>query len=269
MNDNQEAPLILSEELAESVTSAIRSGDVEKLRGLLNAHPELVRARVARRDDAGQSNGNGNAYSLLHLLTDWPGRCPNGAETVAVLVEAGADVNAKFVGPHSETPLHWAASCDDIEVLDALIRYGADLEAPGAVIADGTPLDDAVAFAQWQAAQRLIAHGARYALWHAAALGMLDAMEAHFAGDILSRQYPWGASRAETPDEVTVALWCACHGGQREAAELLLRHGAELNWVSVWDRLTPLDAALRSSADALVSWLRDQGAKTAQELLQS
>jgi ankyrin repeat protein len=51
------------------------------------------------------------------------------AATVAALVEAGADVNARFTGPHTETPLHWAASSGDVAVLDALldaaIRSGA------------------------------------------------------------------------------------------------------------------------------------------------
>lgn len=41
------------------------------------------------------------------------------------LVDAGADVNARFRGPHAETPLHWAASTDDVDVLDALIGCGA------------------------------------------------------------------------------------------------------------------------------------------------
>ena len=37
-------------------------------------------------------------------------------------------------GAHAETPLRWAASSDDVEVLDALVEAGADVEAPGSVI---------------------------------------------------------------------------------------------------------------------------------------
>ena len=69
-------------------------------------------------------------------------------------------VDARFAGPHRETPLHWAASNDDVAALDALIDAGADLEADGAVIAGGTPLDDAVAFGPWRAARRLAERGA-------------------------------------------------------------------------------------------------------------
>uniref|UniRef100_A0A4Y8Q2U2 Uncharacterized protein n=1 Tax=Paenibacillus athensensis TaxID=1967502 RepID=A0A4Y8Q2U2_9BACL len=46
----------------------------------------------------------------------------------------------------------------------------------------------------------------------------------------------------------------------------LLERGAELNWISVWDGLTPLDAAQRSATGDLVQWLHNRGAKSAKEL---
>jgi ankyrin repeat protein len=93
--------------------------------------------------------------------TDWPGHFLSGAATVAALIEAGADVNARFHGPHAETPLHWAASSNDVEVLDALLDAGADIDADGGVIGGGIPLADARAFGQWQAAHRLVERGAQ------------------------------------------------------------------------------------------------------------
>jgi hypothetical protein len=78
-----------------------------------------------------------------------------------VLVEAGANVNAQFVGEHTERPLHWAASADDVVLIDGLLDAGAELEARGGVIGGGTALDDAWAFGQWNAARRLVKRGAR------------------------------------------------------------------------------------------------------------
>jgi hypothetical protein len=99
--------------------------------------------------------------TLLHVATDWPGRFPNGPVVVAALVAAGAEVNDRFTGPHGETRLRWAASSDAVAVLDALIAGSADLEAHASVIDGGAPLADAVAFGQWNAARRLIEHGAQ------------------------------------------------------------------------------------------------------------
>ncbi len=75
---------------------------------------------------------------------------------------------------YAETPLHWAASSDDVEVARALIDGGADIKATGASIGGGTPLDDAVGYGCWRVAGLLVERGARVdRLWHAAALGMM------------------------------------------------------------------------------------------------
>jgi ankyrin repeat protein len=73
------------------------------------------------------------------VATDWPGHFPNGPAIVAVLVAAGADVDARFAGAHRETPLHWAASTNGVAVLAALLEAGADIDADGGVIGNGTP----------------------------------------------------------------------------------------------------------------------------------
>src|SRR5258705_1631055 len=114
--------------LAIDVVEAICAGDLPALRRLLAANPGLSTVRLGNDDPCGMSR------TLLHVATDWPGHFPNGAVTVAVLIEAGADVNAQFGGSHTETPLHWAASSNDVDVLHALIDGGADIEATGGVI---------------------------------------------------------------------------------------------------------------------------------------
>ncbi|MFD6967021.1 ankyrin repeat domain-containing protein [Streptomyces sp. NPDC059949] len=232
--------------LAVAVTAAIRGGDLPGLRGLLDAHPALAAARIVKRGAAAGER------SLLHIATDWPGHHPDTAEAIRTLVAAGADPGARFVGAHAETPLHWAASNDDVAAVDALVAAGADVNAPGAVLGGGTPLTDACGFGQWRAARRLLDLGARPDLQVAAALGLLDRV-----GEFLAA----GAS----PEDVTSAFWQACHGGQLPAARLLLSHGADLDWIG-HDRLTPLDIALTSGNAELIEWLKGSGAHTGERL---
>jgi hypothetical protein len=235
--------------LAVAVVESIHTGDLETLKQLLHENPALASVRIG--DDAPE----GMSRTLLHVAADWPGHFPNGAATVALLVEAGADVNARFHGPHAETPLHWAASSNHVEVLDALLDAGAEIDADGGVIAGGTPLADARAFGQWEAAHRLVERGARTTLQDAATLGLVDRLEAYFTSET-----------RPSPDEIKRAFWGACHGGQQQVAEYLLDRGADLNWIPPWEDLTPLDAAERSNAGELAQWLRRRGAKSASEL---
>ena len=229
---------------AVSLAEAIRAGNVDALERLLAEHSDLATARFV-------DPRCGDERTALHVVTDWPGHFPNGRAIVAALVAAGADVDAAFGGANAERPLHWAASSDDVEVLEALVEAGADIEAPGSVIGGGSPLADAVAFGQWRAARRLVELGARTSLWQAAALGLAERLER-----LLEANPP------PAPDEITNAFWCACHGGQRATAERLLACGADINWVG-HDKLTPLDAAVRSDAHELVGWLRSHGAHPA------
>lgn len=234
--------LSVDDPLAVEVVGAIRSGAVAHLGQLLAEHPPLAAARVGDQCES---------RTLLHVATDWPGHHPDGPATVDLLVQAGADVHARFVGGHRETALHWAASSGDVAVLNVLVGAGADVQADGGVVDEGTPLADAVAFGQWQAARRLLAHGARPNLWQAAALGLTDVVGRRLAG-------PPPAA----PQDVTRAFWCACHGGQRATAEQLRDQGADLNWVG-FDGLSPLDAAVRVEAHDLVRWLQQVGARPA------
>ena len=113
-----------------AATEIVQAGELERLAQLLQDNPSLVTAHIGTWPE-------GMSRTLLHAATDWPGHFPNSPQVVQLLIDAGADVNARFSGPHTETPLHWAASSDDVEVLDVLLDNGADIEAPGAVIAGG------------------------------------------------------------------------------------------------------------------------------------
>jgi uncharacterized protein len=235
---------------AVAVVSTIRNGDVDALQRVLNDDPALATTRIVDECGVGRT--------LLHVVADWPGHFPNGARTAAVLIQAGADVNAPLMPADqkgvAETPLHWAASSDDVAVLDALLDGGADIEAGGAVFTVGTAMSDAVVFAQWKAARRLLERGAQTTIWQAAALGLLDRVREHFAG-----------GTPPSAHDTTNAFWHACRGGQQEVAEYLLAAGADLNWIG-HDHKTPLQVARDSGNEDLIAWLQEQGARGAGEL---
>jgi ankyrin repeat protein len=187
------------------------------------------------------------------VATDWPGYFRNGPGVVEALLAAGADPSAPLVGGiNRETPLHWAASSDDVDVAAALIAGGADIEAPGASIAGGGLLDDAVGYGCWHVARLLVVRGARVdALWKAAALGLQARVTELCDGDPRPAQ-----------DEFNHAFWQACHGGQRRTAEYLLARGADMNAVPDHTDQTSIDIAgsRDTRRDILTDWLHDNGA---------
>jgi ankyrin repeat protein len=94
-----------------------------------------------------------------------------------------------------------------------------------------------------------VERGATTRLKDAAALGLMDRLQAQFS-----------AAEPPSQEQITEALWAACHGGQRPSAEFLLARGADVNWIG-WGELTALDVATQEHHDDLVGWLRAQGAK--------
>jgi hypothetical protein len=231
--------------VAGELTLAIQSGDLDTVRRLLGERPELATVRMI-----GRKGLEGGWRTPLHAATDWPGYFPDAPAAVTLLLEAGADPNVDSGGNCPETPLHWAASTDDLDVAVALVDGGADLETPGGSI--GTPLDNAVGYGCWHVARLLAERGARVdKLWHAAALGMLTRLEELVAAN-LGQQ------------EISKAFWHACSGAQRRAAEYLLSQGADLNWVPDYAEGTPLDAAGGSGTrrQNVLTWLREVGARS-------
>ena len=201
---------------------------------MLSVHPSLASERFGDTE---------MSCTALHIATDWPGHYPSVAESVQVLVAAGAPIDGRFAGPHRETALHWAASSDDVDALDALLDAGADIEADGAVLTDGTPLADAVVFAQWNAARRLVERGARMTIWQAAALGQ---------DEELARLLDEGT---HTGPDLTNACWHACRAGQPHTAQVLVAAGADLDSLG-YENLTSRQAGVASGSNDLVAWLR-------------
>jgi uncharacterized protein len=231
--------------LAIRLTAAVHAGALDDLARLLDEQPELANARITGR--------RGGWRTPLHLVADWPGYFPNGPAVVRLLIEAGADSSAPSEDGPSETPLHWAASSDDLEVAVALIDGGADIEARGGSIAGGGPLANAVGYGCWHVARLLVERGASVdALWQAAALGIEERVLELLAADPPPSQ-----------DEIDEAFWQACHGGQLRMAELLLARGADIDAQPDYSKQTPLAVAgsIDTRRGQLVSWLRERGAR--------
>ena len=225
---------------ASELVAAIHAGDVEAVQRIIADVPDIV---------PGPLGGPFNSRTALHIVCDWPGYFPNGPRIASVLLAAGADPN--FRSPGDETPLHWTASSDDVDVAAVLIDGGADLEAlPGSI---GTPLDNAVGYACWHVGRLLVARGARVdTLWHAGALGLLERLE-----ELLDTTSPSTA-------DLSQAFWHACGGGQRRAAERLLAAGADLNWEPDYAEGTPLDSAsgVGTRQSNVIGWLEELGARS-------
>lgn len=157
--------------VAVELTSAIHGGNLDALRRIVADRPELASAHMI-----GRKGLEGGWRTSLHAASDWPGYFPAAPAAVVMLLEAGADPNDDTGGDRPETPLHWAASTDDVDVAVVLIDNGADLETPGGSI--GSPLDNAIGYGCWHVGRLLVARGARVdKLWHAAALGLLGRIE--------------------------------------------------------------------------------------------
>lgn len=162
-----------------------------------------------------------------------------------------ADIDAHAVGTwHHETALHWAASNDDVELIDSLLDQGADIEHPGSSIEGGPPVQSALGYAQWNALRRLYERGAKIGLSHAAALGLMPLVTSLV-----------GAVPSSSRGEVDIAFWNACRSGQLEVARYLLECGADRDWPAPWSGQTPLDAASDQHHRDVVAWLVEAGAR--------
>jgi uncharacterized protein len=225
------------DQAAFGLLRAIKQGDAGRLTQLLDSDPGLASGWI-------------NSCTPLHHFADAPGHRPNAAAVVTALVAAGADLNAHARDSwHHETPLHWAASNDDVELIDALLDAGADIEHPGSSIDGGPPIQSALGYAQWAAVRRLWERGARTGMSHAAVLGLMDTVTS------LAEAAP-----PPSGNDISVTFWNACRAGQLAVARYLLAQGADLNWPAPWDGSTPLDAATARHEQETVAWLRGNGA---------
>jgi ankyrin repeat protein len=132
---------VMNGDPALDVFDAASVADVERLRQLLDADPSLATAF------------SGDGFTALHFPAFF-----GGVEPARLLIERGADVDARGRGWMTGTPLNSAASGRHADVAHLLLDAGAD---PDARQASGwTPLHSAAHNGDLELVELLLAHRA-------------------------------------------------------------------------------------------------------------
>jgi len=223
----------------EAAADAIVEGNIAALRNLLAADPQLVHARSTRRHACTLLN-----YTAANGVEQYRQKTPpNIVAIAALLLDAGADVNAA-AGVYgggcatlelAATSIHPARAGVQPQLMQQLIDRGASLEKPSlitACLANGRP----------QAAQFLADRGAHINLAAAAGIGRLEAVRQLFSL----------ASAEERRD----SLFWACEYGRNNVVEFLLENGGDLtahrfdgqtalHWAIIGGQLSTVQLLLR------------------------
>ena len=212
--------------------AAIKSGDADRLRALLNEDRSLATARSSRSHP-----------TLLQCLALDAVDVPNKVEMAELLIDAGADING---------PLGAAACINNVEITALLLDRGAPINGAGS----WSPLEEALYWNQRDVIDLLLKRGASVDnLRKAAGLGRTELIESLFNSDgSLKPQagkidWPFGelqkserncqvnnelqAKAAQWSDDpqdiINNAFVYACMHNQIDAAQLLLNKGAQIN----------------------------------------
>jgi ankyrin repeat protein len=226
----------------DDAVAAMDYGDLDRLRRLITSDPTLVQART----NLDPPYGYFTAATLLHHVAGNPsrgrlsGQLPplpqNSAGIARLLLDAGADVMARTLGPHGGTTmglLITSKQASDANVtgplIDVLLAYGAKLD-----VTSEDALDGALANHAPRAAEKMIELGAKGDVLAAAALGRMDWLRTFFDSEGLLRSRP-RRNGQEMParDAIGLALLYAYVREQRDAVEFLLDKDANWNMTGV------------------------------------
>jgi ankyrin repeat protein len=220
----------------DAALAALNDGDVDRLRALLAADASLVHART----NLDPPYGYFSAATLLHHVAGNPYRDkplpPNVVDIARVLLDAGADVDARTLGQNGGPTMGLLVTgkqASDMGVtgplMDLLLERGAHLD-----LTRDDALDASLTNHSPRAAEKMIALGAKADVLAAAALGRLDLLRAFFDRDgrLLARPRRRGKAMAER-DAIGLALLYAYVRGQREAVDFLLEKDGNWNVIGV------------------------------------
>jgi len=265
--------LIAAPALGSDISTAIDSGYVDQVKGLLQQAPDLLNTK----DNDALTPLNRAAYK-------------GQTDIVRLLLEMGAD--ATIGDNENSQPIHNAAVAGHVDVLAILLESGVDIDSRDAN--GNTALTFSLIYSQFEAANWLIDRGADLTisnnnnvspLIHASLRGQLDIVKKIVAAGVdLNHQTQSGRTAltyaagnnhmevaefllqsgadTEIPEEYgrTPLLWVARENGNADMAALLIAHGANVN---VHDRFgdTPLVLASWRGFSGIVNLLLDSGAE--------
>jgi len=211
---------------------AIKSGDLDGLRDLLNQDGSLAIARSSTSHP-----------TLLQCLALDAVDVANKVDMAKLLIDAGADINGA---------LGAAACIDNVEIVELLLDRGAAINGTGS----WSPLEEALYWKNQKVIDLLLKRGAAVDnLRKASALGRTDLIESFFDGDGSLKaeagkiDWPFGELQksnvnCQLNDELTakVEQWSddpqdiinnafvyACMHNQIHAARLLMKKGAQID----------------------------------------
>ena len=254
MNDSDQLDALFRE-----AVSAIDTGNVAQLEGILAAHPNLLRERLSApgpwlRDRVGGAlDGFFRQPFLLWFVAEDPvrnGRLPgNIAEVARTLIETARRERVESLQEQLDyalTLVSWSWIARDcgvqIELIDVLADAGATL--------DGNP-NNALVNRNFAAAEHLVKRGAALTLATALCLGRWEEVP-RLAGTATDEQKQFGF--------VLAAL-----NGKAEALRRMIQLGVNVNRPSadLYSHGTPLHHAVCSGSLEAVKVLVEAGAKLA------
>ena len=229
------------DERLTAVLSAAERGDAATLAQVLDAAPDLI-------DRRGLLPGHTGLRTALHFGIAH-------ADVVRILLERGADPNLRDEGDNA-CPLHFAAERGDLPVVQQLIAHGADPIGAG-TSHELDVLGWAVCFeyaTRVDVARFLLAHGARYTIHSAVALGDVEAVRR------LVREGADLNHRMDATNHRRTPLHLAVVKRQPDALAALLELGADANLEDAAG-LTPLDQAALAGDSRMAERLLESGAR--------
>jgi uncharacterized protein len=245
--------------------AAIKSGNLEGLKALLNQDPSLATARSLRSHP-----------TLLQCLALEAVDVANKAEMAQILIDAGAEINGA---------LGAAACIDNVEITELLLDRGAAINGTG----NWSPLEEALYWNNQGVIDLLLNRGASvHNLRIASGLGQTDLIESFFRSDGSLKpeagKIAWPFGELETSNlnckikeelQAKVAEWSgdaldvinnafvyACMHNHIDAARLLLQKGAQIDAIPPgFDYSgTGLHYAALNGHRAMAEFLIEQGA---------